>query len=279
MHCVRRRGSGEQASRCPASQLKPPTRHHRRAAHRHLMDRHSGSVPRVPRWTGGRERPRPPGRRAGERQRSAVRQPRHPVSNRQRPAGLLYVPKMSASRLATGSRPVSCGRSTRWAFVSRRPRWSPQPRRCSNRRHRGPVVMDAVVSNRNPDGFASLSVPVSCGSGGPIPFGSRKPASGLSVITNVTLTTRSCKSEATSPSLPGTMIRPSCLRHDGAVRHSTTAALVVSSTSGPASHARRCAALLPNSTTAHLWSPVVSQRWSHSPTRATGKPSPPAEPV
>ena len=34
-----------------------------------------------------------------------------------------------------------------------------------------PVVLGVAASNRNRDVFASQSVPVSCGSGGPIPFG------------------------------------------------------------------------------------------------------------
>jgi hypothetical protein len=94
--------------------------------------------------------------------------------------------------------------------------------------------------------------------GGPIPSESRKPQNVPSVITNVTSTTRSCKSETTSLS-PATMIRPSCVRHDGAIRYLTAAVLAVSSPSGRANHVQRCAAPSPNSTTAHSSSPAVSR--------------------
>jgi hypothetical protein len=73
------------------------------------------------------------------------------------------------------------------------------------------VALDVAVSNMNPDGFVSPSVLVSYGSGGPIPSGSRKPLSGQSVITNVTLMMRSFMSEMTSNAMTGTVIKPSCL--------------------------------------------------------------------
>lgn len=68
MSCGRLGGSGEQASRCPASIQQPPTRHRRQAA-QHPTHRTRHSVPVLPaaRLTGGREPPedaRPQGERA-----------------------------------------------------------------------------------------------------------------------------------------------------------------------------------------------------------------------
>ena len=262
MRCGRRGASGEQAPRCPESHHQSPRRHDPRAAHRHLMDRHSGWISRQPRWTGGRERPRPPGRRAGERQRSAVRPPWHPASTRVRPAGLLYVPKMSASRLTAVSRRASCGRWTHWGCGSRAPKWSRRQRHCLSPQHRGRLVLTVAGRSLNRDAFASLLVLAWCDSDGPVRFGSRRPQNGLLAITNVMLTMRSSMSGTTSPSLPGTVIRPSCLRHDGVLRKRTTLDLVPSSPNGPANHGRRCAAPSPNSTTPRWWNPVVFRRWS-----------------
>ena len=87
-----------------------------------------------------------------------------------------------------------------------------------------------------------------------------KQPNGPSAITNVTLTIRSCTSEMTSPVQPRTGIGPSCLRHDGVLRQPTSTVLAVSSPSGPANPARRCAAPSPNSTTAPSWNPAVSRR-------------------
>ncbi|CAN5613445.1 hypothetical protein BH09ACT8_BH09ACT8_19650 [soil metagenome] len=204
--------SGEQAPRCPASLHQPPDRSpRRRVRHRHHDIPQFGRVQPVPRLTGGRERPRPPGRRARERQWSAGRQPRHPALPRPRTAGLLYVPKMSATRCLTELRPGSCERSTHSGCDFRAPRWSPRLRHCSSQRRRGPVVVGAEEPNLNPDASASPSVLGSYGSGGPIPSGPSKPLSEPSVITNVTSTTPCCMSEMTLLSQPGTVIRPSCL--------------------------------------------------------------------
>jgi hypothetical protein len=255
--------SGEQAPRCPASHHQQPSRHPRRMTRYRRQNIHQfGMVLRTPRWAAGREQPRPPGRRVRERQRSDRRRPRRPTLIQPRPAGLLYVPKMSARRLRTGSRPASFGRSMHLGCGSRTPRWSRRLQHSSSRRHRGPAARTVLVPNRNPDGSASRSAPVSCDSDGPIPCVPRRPPSGQSAITNVTLTMRSSMSETTSPSQMGTMIRPSCLRHDGVLRKTTSAVLAVSLPSGPGNHGRRCAAPSPNSTTPLWWNPVVFRRWS-----------------
>lgn len=111
------------------------------------------------------------------------------------------------------------------------------------------------------------------------PVRAERPPSEPSVITNVTSRMPSCKSETTSPAQVGAMIRPSCLRHDGALLHPTSAIPVGSSPSGPANHARRCAARSPSLTTAHWSNLAVSRRWSHSPTPATGKSLPQTAPA
>ncbi|OOK70388.1 hypothetical protein BZL30_6415 [Mycobacterium kansasii] len=77
------------------------------------------------------------------------------------------------------------------------------------------------------------------------PVRAEKASQRQSIVTNVTLKMRSCKSE-TTPLQPGTMIRPSCLRHDGALRQAASAIPAVSSPSGPANPAHRCAAPSPN---------------------------------
>ncbi len=182
-------GSGEQAPRCPASHHQPPGRHPRQTArHRHLNTLQFGTALQVPRLAVGRERPRPP-RPQGARAAVVGRTPTGaPASTRPRPAGLLYVPKMSAPHWATGSRTRNCGRSTHWDCGSPAPRWSPRLRRSSSRQHRGLVVPGGEAPNPNPGGFASLSVPALCDSGGPIPSGLRRPRNGPSSVTNVTLT-------------------------------------------------------------------------------------------
>lgn len=188
------------------------TRHARRTArHLHATARHSWTVLPAPLLTRGRERPRPPGLRAGARQRSAGCRPRHRTSTRPQAAGLLYVPKMSATHSPTVSAPASCGRSMHWGCDSRAPRWSLQLRHCSSPLHRGRVVLGVAVSDPNPDGFASLSVLLSSDSGGPIPYGPRRPPNERSVITNVTLTMRSITLETSSNAMQDTVIRPSGL--------------------------------------------------------------------
>lgn len=194
-------GSGEQAPRCPASLHQAPDRRRLSTArHRHHNIRHGGTVLPVPRLAGGRERPRP-SRPQGARAAVVGRTPTGaPASTRSQPAGLLYVPKMSANRCSTGSRPATYALSTHWGCGSRAPRWSPRLRRCSNRRRRGLVVPSAEALNLNPDASASPSVLASYDSGGPILSGPRKQQNGQSVITNVTLTTRSYKTRTISPS-------------------------------------------------------------------------------
>ena len=165
----------------------------------------------VPRLAGGRERPRPPRPQgAAERQWSAGRQPgtglkpttagglvicaknvRDPVADRIAIGDLRAVDAMGLRFPSPESATAAAA-----LFEPAAP-WACGPGR------RG---IEPESGQRSPHQRRPL---VSCGSGGPIPSGPKKPPNGPSLITNVTLRMRSCESGTTSPSLPGTVIRPS----------------------------------------------------------------------
>ncbi|WP_448510112.1 rolling circle replication-associated protein [Mycolicibacterium thermoresistibile] len=218
----------------------------------------------MPRWTGGRERPRPPGGRAGERQRSAGRRPRHPASTRPRPAGFCICAKNVRDPLLDG---IAAGElraidalglrfpspemvTAAAALFEPAPPWA-----------RGPGCRGTEPES----GRFRISIgPGVVRLGWTNPARAEKAAEGAvghhqRDVDDAKYHVRNDleRDVRHDDQAVGPLTRRSPTGND----QSSTGGVI---TNGPESHGRRCAAPSRNSTTPHSSTPVASPRWSHS---------------